>query len=232
FSSAIAAYLSKGYSIEESINSAEVFFNGMFQKFIELPDQGKILDFSISDEQLKIINQIKKIYNFISSYKEFSKIIPEVRMNISGALSNARNIQDIAGIEGRITIISDYPYAAGDVKFGVSNHTARLLLTAKKYDKSINFVINLRYNPKLINKILKNTDLDLQEIKRNEQPEETKEKESLTMQWLIKKSINKIRRIPDIIWDKGAIGKEPMIRLFGKNAENIIKKLEKIKDLI
>ncbi|MHA1293576.1 MAG: hydroxymethylpyrimidine/phosphomethylpyrimidine kinase, partial [Promethearchaeota archaeon] len=44
FSSAIAAYLSKGYSIEESINSAEVFFTGMFQKFIELPDQGKILD--------------------------------------------------------------------------------------------------------------------------------------------------------------------------------------------
>ena len=48
------------------------------------------------------------------------------------------------------------------------------------------------------------------------------------MQWLIKESINKNGRIPDIIWDKGSIGKEPMIRLFGKNSTDIIEKIEKI----
>ncbi len=48
------------------------------------------------------------------------------------------------------------------------------------------------------------------------------------MQWLIKESVERSGKIPDIIWDKGATGKEPIIRLFGKNSKNMIEKLEKI----
>ena len=48
------------------------------------------------------------------------------------------------------------------------------------------------------------------------------------MQWLIKDIYTKFGKIPDIIWDKGSIGKEPIIRLFGRNSREIIKKLEKI----
>ena len=48
------------------------------------------------------------------------------------------------------------------------------------------------------------------------------------MQWLIKESIDKNGRIPDIIWDKGSIGKEPMMRLFGQNPTEIIEKIKKI----
>jgi len=44
FSSAITAYLSKGNDIEKSISLAEDFFNDKFQKFVDLPDMGKILD--------------------------------------------------------------------------------------------------------------------------------------------------------------------------------------------
>jgi len=56
----------------------------------------------------------------------------------------------------------------------------------------------------------------------------------LMLQWLIKEYINKtgIKEIPDIIWDTGAKGKEPMIRLFGKNSKDIITKLRKIISLI
>jgi len=34
--------------------------------------------------------------------------------------------------------------------------------------------------------------------------------------------------IPDIIWDKGSIGKEPMIRLFSKTSKDMIEKLKLI----
>jgi hydroxymethylpyrimidine/phosphomethylpyrimidine kinase len=186
----------------------------------------------ISEEKQNVINQISEIYSVISKDKEFSKLIPEVRMNISGSLSNAKNKNDIAGIEGRITIINGFPKASGEIKFGVSDHTARLILTAKKFDSSINFVINLKYIPKLIQSIKKNTNLDLQEIIREEQPEDVKRKEYSTMRWLINESIKKKGKIPDLIWDKGAIGKEPMMRLFGKNSNDIIKKLEQIIKLI
>jgi len=70
------------------------------------------------------------------------------------------------------------------------------------------------------------------EIYREEQPDQVKNEEFSTMQWLIYKNYENTGKIPDIIWDKGFLGKEPMIRLFGKSSEDIIKKLEKIIDLI
>ncbi|MFX1420328.1 MAG: bifunctional hydroxymethylpyrimidine kinase/phosphomethylpyrimidine kinase [Promethearchaeota archaeon] len=232
FSSAIAAFLSKSYSIEEAIVKAEDFFNENFQNFIQMPDDGNLIDLTTSEERLKVINQIKEIYNLISQSKEFSKLIPEVRTNISGSLPNATRKEDVAGIEGRITIVNGFPKASGEIKFDVSDHTARLILSAKEFDNSINFVMNLKYNPNWISLIKENTDLELKEIIRETQPEEIKKQEFSTMQWLIKESSIQFGRIPDIIWDKGAIGKEPMIRLFGKTAKDIIIKLKKILDAI
>lgn len=48
------------------------------------------------------------------------------------------------------------------------------------------------------------------------------------MQWLINRSMEEIGKIPDIIWDTGGKGKEPMIRLFAKNEEKMIAKIQKI----
>ena len=232
FSSAIAAYLSLGNSLLESIENAELFFDDKFLNFIELPQEGKILNLTLDHEQIEVIDQIKEIYSFISSNSSFIVLIPEVRMNISGSLSNAVSKEQIAGIEGRITIVGGYPKASGEIKFGKSDHTARLILEAKKFDNSINFVVNIKYKSSWIKILQEKTELTLEEIVREHQPKEIMVKEETTMQWLIKKSVKKTGRIPDIIWDKGAMGKEPMIRLFGKNADDIVNKLQKITDSI
>ncbi len=194
-------------------------------------DKNELKNHLETEEKLILINQIREIYDFIK-IKKFSKLIPEVRTNISGALQNAKEKEDIAGIDGRITIVNGVPKAAGDIKFSAAEHTARLLLTAKKYDNSINFVINLKYSPELIDNIKSKTYLQLQEIKREEQPEDIKKKEFSTMQWLIKECVDKTGTVPDIIWDKGTIGKEPMIRLFAKTSAELIDKLKKIIQLI
>ena len=228
YSSAITAFLARGNPIEKAITKAEEFFDEKFQHYIEFPDEGKVLDLTISDEKLKVVNQIKKIYNYISDIQKFSNLIPEVRLNISCSLPNATNKQEIAGIEGRITIINGYPRASGEIKFGVSDHTARLILTAKEFDNSINLVINLKYKPQWIKSIQENTDLETYEFIRETQPKSIQEKEHSTMQWLIKESIERIGKIPDIIWDKGSIGKEPIIRVFGHNSNDMINKLQKI----
>lgn len=184
-----------------------------------------------SEEKLEVLKQIKEIYSFIK-LKKFIKLIPEVRTNIAGALLDAKTKDDVAGIDGRITTVNGMPKAAGDIKFGGAEHTARLILSVKKFDKSVNFAMNLKYSPELIENILKQTDLEVEEINRDKEPEELKQKEFSTMQWLIKESIDRNGKISDIIWDKGSIGKEPMIRLFGKNSADIIEKLQKIFKLI
>jgi len=228
FSSAITAYLSLGNPLLTSIEKAEVFFNSKFLKFIELPQKGKLLDLTLEQERIKVINQIKEIYNYVSNNRNFIKLIPEVRMNISGSLSNATSKEEIAGIEGRITIIGGYPHASGEVRFNVSDHTARLILSAKDFDNSINFVTNLRYKEKYIKNIQEKTDLTTFEFLRESQPDTIKQEERSTMRWLIEESINKMGKIPDLIWDKGSIGKEPMVRLFSKTSKDMIQKLTKI----
>ncbi|MFX0011866.1 MAG: bifunctional hydroxymethylpyrimidine kinase/phosphomethylpyrimidine kinase, partial [Candidatus Hermodarchaeota archaeon] len=125
FSSAITAYLSLGNSLLDSLEKAEMFFDDRFLNFLELPMEGRVLDLTLEREKVNVINQIKDIYIFISNNRKFSKLIPEVRMNISGALPNATFKEQIAGIEGRITIVGGYPKASGEIKFGVSDHTAR-----------------------------------------------------------------------------------------------------------
>ncbi|MHA1915269.1 MAG: thiamine-phosphate synthase family protein [Promethearchaeota archaeon] len=190
-------------------------------------ENNKLSDPMPSEENTLVINQIKEIYNFIR-IKKFNKLIPEVRTNIAGVLIDGKTKNDVAGIDGRITIVNGLPKAAGEIKFGVAEHTARLVLTAKKFDKSINFAMNLKYYPELIHTLQKDTNLILKEINRENQPVDVKSKEFSTMQWLINESLRTIGKIPDIIWDKGSIGKEPMIRLFGKNSTDMIYKLGKI----
>jgi predicted fused transcriptional regulator/phosphomethylpyrimidine kinase len=188
-------------------------------------------DSKLSQEKLRVLTQIREIYDFIR-IKKFRLLIPEVRTNIAGALKDAKVREEVAGVDGRITIVNGFPKAAGEIKFGATEHTARLILSAKKFDNSVNFVINLKYAPELIENMHKKTDLTLKEVDREKEPEELKTKEFSTMQWIIKESLDKNGKIPDVIWDKGSIGKEPMIRLFGKTSTDLIEKLEKIINLI
>lgn len=232
FSSAITAFLAKYDSIEKSVDLAEEFFDKNFGNIISLPDKGMVIDFTLSEEKLDVAMQIWEIYNYISNLKKFSKLIPEVRMNISGSLPKAKSKYEIAGIEGRITIIEGFPKASGQIKFGVSDHTARLLLMAKESDDSINYVMNLKYDLDLLTLIQEQTSIELHEIKRESQPDYIKSKDFSTMQWIIKEGVKKTGRVPDIIWDKGSQGKEPMMRLFGKNSEDMILKLTKIINLL
>jgi hydroxymethylpyrimidine/phosphomethylpyrimidine kinase len=45
------------------------------------------------------------------------------------------------------------------------------------------------------------------------------------MDWGTKNAITRLNRFPDVIYDKGTIGKEPMIRFLGINPKDVIDKL-------
>jgi len=186
----------------------------------------------LTNQKVETLTQLEEIYRYISSIKAFSKVIPEVRTNISVAIPKPSSKKDIAAIEGRITVIGGFPKACGGFKFGVSDHTARILLTSKEYDPSINIVMNIKYSPELVNKLQQVHKIEVKELVREEQPEEVKKKEKSTMQWLIEECIKELGHIPDFIFDTGALGKEPMIRVFATNSKDMISKLGLILDFI
>ena len=188
---------------------------------------GNVMDFGISEEKNAVLNEVAEVYSWIRQNPDFSELIPEVRSNISIGIANLKSSADIAAINGRITIVNNVPVAAGMIKFGASNHTARLLVTAHQKDPTIRAVMNVKYNPDWIHPLAE-AGLYLFEIRREDQPEEVQRKDMSTMQWVVETSYSINNSIPDIIWDTGEIGKEPMLRVFAKDGQELMTKLKVI----
>ncbi|MEM4206904.1 MAG: thiamine-phosphate synthase family protein, partial [Nitrososphaerota archaeon] len=101
------------------------------------------------DEQTQILGALVKAIQILEQCREFTLLIPEVRVNIVYALSTANTPCDIAGVDGRITVVNGYPKAAGLPKFGASDHMARAILEIRKHRPEIRAGINFKYNEQL-----------------------------------------------------------------------------------
>jgi hydroxymethylpyrimidine/phosphomethylpyrimidine kinase len=239
YSAILLSQLALTDDIYSAVSNTENQIDGLFRDIFHLPDRlnndevggGSVLDTNMTPERNLVLNEVKQIYEFIRKQPETVNLIPEVRMNISIGLPTMKSVKDVGAIEGRITIVNNVPYAAGPIKFGVSNHTARLLLTAHNVDNSIRAVMNLKFDREYI-RVLSDTKLHLFEIHRENQPNDVQSKERSTMQWIIENVYAELNHIPDIIWDCGEPEKEPMMRLFAKGGEDLLGKLKIILHMI
>jgi hydroxymethylpyrimidine/phosphomethylpyrimidine kinase len=62
-------------------------------------------------------------------------------------------------------------------------------------------------------------------VDRRLEPEEIRTVEGATLPWILREAVKKAGRVPDVIYDTGDIGKEPMIRVLGKTAVDAVNKL-------
>jgi hydroxymethylpyrimidine/phosphomethylpyrimidine kinase len=68
-------------------------------------------------------------------------------------------------------------------------------------------------------------DLTISSFNRESEPKETS-----SMEWGTEFAIKEFGKVPDIIYDEGGTGKEPMIRILGKDPGDVLGKLRKIVD--
>ena len=62
---------------------------------------------------------------------------------------------------------------------------------------------------------------------RRLEPKRVKEKEGSSLEWGVGEVLKKMKRVPDFIYDEGDVGKEPMIRVLGKNPMEVVNKILK-----
>ncbi|OEC87012.1 MULTISPECIES: thiamine-phosphate synthase family protein [Methanobacterium] len=168
------------------------------------------------------IENLKKAVEIIQNSEELAAFIPEVRSNIVMAKENAKDVNDVAGIPGRITIVHGKPKAFVEPEFGVSSHMARLVLSMMKHDSSKRSAMNIKYSPKII-EISEKLGLKVSFYDRNDEPEDVRQVEGGTIPWGVETAVKRIGDIPDIIYHKGAWGKEPSITLIGTSAVDVAK---------
>jgi hydroxymethylpyrimidine/phosphomethylpyrimidine kinase len=233
FSSAITAELAKGRSIQDAIQLAKSFIENAVKYGLPIGRcHGAINPVSwmqIPAEKYYIIRNLSEAVELLEATSEISIIIPEVQSNLAMALPKfyLRSVEDVAGIPGRIVKFRNGVKASAAPEFGASYHLARILLKVMDYDPEIRSVMNIKYTPGVV-EACERLGLIVSFFDRNDEPHELKVVEGGTLPWGIDYAINKIGKVPDIIYDKGDIGKEPMIRVFGKDALDVSKKVVKI----
>ena len=73
----------------------------------------------------------------------------------------------------------------------------------------------------IILEICKKLGLKVSSYNRAQEPEDVKNVEGSTIQWGVETAIENAGTIPDVIYHKGAWGKEPMICLIGSDAVKV-----------
>jgi len=105
---------------------------------------------------------------------------------------------------------------------GGSEHVANVILTAMRYDPSIRAGLNIRFSDEILQRCQK-LGLRISEFSREVEPKGVK-----TMRWGTERAIESAGAVPDVIFDRGGKGKEPMIRLLGQTARGVAKLALKI----
>ncbi len=231
FSAAITAELSKGFDLEKSIEKAGSFMNDAIRGRLEVGEgtvssnpMARIWK-TVSDG--KEINEVQKAAKKLTKHPEFAGLIPEVGTNIAMAQKGAEDQEEVVGLNGRIIKVRNEPYLAGVATTGGSEHVANFVLTAMEHDPEVRAGMNVKFSEKLLEKC-RDLGLEISTFDREEEPEDVDK----TMEWGTDKAIRSAGHVPDIIFDRGAVGKEPMIRILGEKATQVAETALKIGEII
>jgi hydroxymethylpyrimidine/phosphomethylpyrimidine kinase len=172
----------------------------------------------------RVLGNLISAVEMLQSCPEFSYLIPEVRVNLVYALPGAKTPEEVAAIDGRITVVRGLPHAAGLPRWGASDHMARLLIEVRKYDPAINAGINFKCNAaviKVVQEYCSERDILFGGIDRSKEPAAVAERDGASMPWKVKQLFAHYGSIPKLFYEGEGWGKEPLFVALGKDAVEV-----------
>lgn len=232
YSAAITALLAKGYNVVEAVKEAKRFIDMAIDygvmigrgycpvnpvAYLEIP----------AYKYIAIENVKRAVYILLENQDLVLPHTPEVGINVVEAIDirYARDISDVVGVEGRIVRAGDRLIKVGEVKPGASSHLARFILALIKRGLSTRGAVNIKYSDTIV-KRAHEKGLRAIYVDRSKEPLEVKTREGGSMEWIASQIPS--NTTVDIVYDKGDIGKEPMIRVLGRSAVEAVEKMIKI----
>jgi hydroxymethylpyrimidine/phosphomethylpyrimidine kinase len=152
-----------------------------------------------------------------------TSFIPEVGINIGYALPKATTKNEICALSGRIINTSDGIQICGNLRFGGSIHISSIILAAMKHHQQFRSAMNIAYSKDNLS-FCTDSGLTISSFDRTNQPKTM----DSTMEWGTSYALEHSNNIPDIVYDTGSIGKEPMIRIIATNPLQLYQKLSRI----
>jgi len=171
-----------------------------------------------------VLGNLVSAVNRLQSCPEFTSLIPEVRVNLVYALSDAKTPQEVAAIEGRITAVGGFPRASGMPVWGASDHLARRVLEMRKYDAGVNAAINFKCDADVIEVVQKyctEKGFLFGWLDRTEEPAEVAGPDRSSMPWKVKQLVTKYGAVPRLFYEGEGWGKEPLFLALGSDAVEV-----------
>ena len=229
FSASAAAYLARGFALEESCRMANEYVHAAIKNVVRvgrgLPVTNPLSAIHRDAMRYCVVQELQQAVDRLSSLKGFYKLIPETQTNFVYALADAAGHVDVAGVSGRIVKAGERAIPVSRIEFGASRHMANAILAYMSVDPTTRSVINIRFDQEIL-EICRSL-FTVSSYDRSKEPKRVKQREGSTISWGTKDAL--VRKPgADVIYHKGDIGKEPMITVFGRNPAQVAGKIQRI----
>jgi hydroxymethylpyrimidine kinase/phosphomethylpyrimidine kinase len=229
FASAIATFLARGDTVYGAVQKAKTFITLAIQSGLSLgkgtgptnPSAYVLREM----ERYRVVQELKRAVEVLKG-EEIGRLIPEVSSNLGYALPFAEGVEDVAAFPGRIVRFRDSVTTYSDPEFGASRHVANIILTVMKFDPEYCSAMNIRYSRETLAQLGRKGFL-AGRFDRRLEPKKLKKQEGSSLEWGVGEVLRKMKRVPDFVYDEGDVGKEPMIRVLGRNPMEVVQKILK-----
>ncbi len=233
FSAAIAAELAKGRTIMGAVQKAKEFVTSAITYGLPLGrGHGPVNPSSwlaLAAERWNVIEKLSKAIGILEANSSIIELVPEVQMNIAMALPSPylHGKEDVAAIPGRMAKVGARVEALRPPAFGASSHVASAVVKAMEFDGEVRAAANIKYSKEIL-EAAKRLGFTSSLHNRRKEPLHIKVKEGASVPWGVEQAIRRAGKIPDLIYDVGDWGKEPLIRIFGIDAVDVAQKISAI----
>jgi len=223
FASSVAACLAQGRSLADAVKKAKALTTEAIENSLPLGEGHGPVDAAVRGRRHPCLEALRKAVNILSA-SPCGRLIPEVQSNLVYAAAGAGSEDQVAGFPGRIIRFRDSARAVANPEFGASRHIARIVLTVMRYDPSYRSAMNIKYSEDIV-AVCRKIGFDVKSFDRSDEPPEKKDQEGRSLEWGVNEVLKQSFAVPDIIYDPGGWGKEPMVRVLGKNPVDVVHKV-------
>ena len=163
--------------------------------------------------------------------EDLGPLIPEVMTNLGYATPYPEGPRDVAAFPGRILKGPQGLMIPAAPAFGASRHIAAVILTAMTPHPDLRSAMNVKFFEGLED-LAPLLHLRVAAFDRRAEPPAVKAREGGTLAWGVASVLKPGAPPPDLIYDRGDWGKEPMIRILGPTPMSVAEKALALKNAL
>jgi hydroxymethylpyrimidine/phosphomethylpyrimidine kinase len=227
-SAAIATFLAKRLELAEAVKEAKRFITEAIRLSLSIgKGHGPTNHFAAGlgeTERLRVLGALSHAATKIRETPSLRSLAPEVQSNLGYALPGAANHNEVAAFPGRIVRAPEGLTTVRPPAFGASRHIANVILAAMQIHPQLRSTMNICFSDALLQQA-ERKGLTAAGFDRAREPKEVKEQEGSSLEWGTGEALRDASGVPDLVYDRGDVGKEPMIRVLGTDPEDVLRKV-------